>query len=575
MVLLALFAFIAGAGTALSPCVLPVLPAVLSAGATGGRRRPVGVVIGLTVTFTVTIAGLGAVADGVGLGNTALRTVAVIVLLAFGLALLVPRLADLVEARLSRLAALGPRRTGDGFVSGLAVGGALGFAYAPCAGPILAAVITVGAASGNAVAIALAYSAGSAVVLLAFALGGRKLGDRIRRAGRGPTVQRAVGVIMLLTALAVATNLDVRFQTTLATHFPSFVVDPAHGIERSSAAQRRLAELRGRPRFTSPPAAHPAADVMLPVLGTAPDFTGTQRWFNTAGDRPLTLAQLRGKVVLVDFWTYTCINCLRTLPYVKAWSERYKRDGLVVVGVHTPEFQFEHDASNVAEAIRANGLHYPVAQDNDYATWNAWDNQSWPAKYLIDAQGRVRYVHIGEGEYPNTESAIRSLLRERGDTQLAGTTDVHARDTPGDRMTPETYIGAARAAGWLVQPTVGVRTYPGAPDGLPQDRFALGGTWNVTQESAQADAGAEIDAHVTGKAVYIVLSPGAQAAGRVRVDFDGGPIPDADAGDDVHHGVVTVRRQRLYRLVALPKPEHHELALHFDPGVQGFAFTFG
>src|SRR5204862_6805018 len=260
---------------------------------------------------------------------------------------------------------------------------------------------------------------------------GRKLADRIRRAGRGPVVQRAVGVVMVLTALAVATDLDVRFQTTLATHFPSFVVDPTRGIERSSAAQRRLAQLRGRPRFDPTASARPAADVMLPVLGTAPDFVGTQRWFNTAGGRPLTLAALHGKVVLVDFWTYTCINCLRTLPYVKAWSERYRRDGLVVVGVHTPEFQFEHDASNVAEAIRANGLHYPVAQDNDYATWNAWDNQSWPAKYLIDAQGRVRYAHIGEGEYGETEDAIRSLLRERGDARLAGVTAVRPRAVPG------------------------------------------------------------------------------------------------------------------------------------------------
>ena len=249
MTLLILFAFVAGAGTAASPCVLPVLPAVLSASATGGRRRPLGVVLGLATTFTVTIVGLGALVGGVGLGDGTLRTAAAIVLLAFGIALVVPRLAALVEAPLSRLARLGPSSAGHGFGSGLAVGAALGFAYAPCAGPILAAVITVGAASGRVVPIAIAYSAGSAAVLLVFALGGRRLADRIRRAGRGPAVQRVMGIVMVLTAVAIAADLDVRVQTALATHFPALVVDPASALERSGAAQRRLADLRGAARF--------------------------------------------------------------------------------------------------------------------------------------------------------------------------------------------------------------------------------------------------------------------------------------------------------------------------------------
>src|SRR6476620_8726362 len=245
MTLLVLFAGAAGAGTALSPCVLPVLPALLAAGATGGRRRPLAIVIGLATTFAITVVGFAKVVGGVGLGDSALRTLAVVVLAVFGVLLLAPRLADRLEAPLSRLARFGPRSAGDGFWSGLGVGAALGFVYAPCAGPILATVISVGAASGRSFAVAIAYSLGSAVVLLALALGGRKLLDRARAAGRGPAVQRVLGVVMLATALAVATDADVRFQTALADHFPSVIVNPTGSIERSHAVSAQLAELRG------------------------------------------------------------------------------------------------------------------------------------------------------------------------------------------------------------------------------------------------------------------------------------------------------------------------------------------
>ena len=375
-----------------------MLPAVLSASAAGGRRRPLGVVLGLAATFTVTIVGLGAVVDGVGLGDSALRTLAAIVLLAFGLALVVPRLGAAIEAPLSRLARFGPKTRGDGFWSGLAVGAALGFAYAPCAGPILAAVITVGAAAGTTVPIAIAYAVGTA------RRAARAVAGRARRAAArsaaGRRVQRALGIVMVVTALAIALNLDVRFQTALASHFPDAVVNPTGALERSSAVEKRLADLRGAVAVRARVArGGEAAD-----YGPAPDFTGTQRWFNS---QPLTLARLRGKVVLIDFWTYTCINCLRTLPYVRAWAERYKRDGLVVVGVHTPEFSFEHDAGNVATAIRDNHLPYPVVQDNEYATWRAWGNNAWPAKYLIDARGHVRYGAPRRGRLRRHRAAIR------------------------------------------------------------------------------------------------------------------------------------------------------------------------
>ena len=574
MALLVLFAFVAGAGTALTPCVLPVLPALLASAGSGGRRRPLGVILGLVTTFTLAIVALASVIDGVGLPNGTVRTLAVVVLLGFGVALLVPALGARIEAPLSRLARFGPRTRGDGFWSGLVVGAGLGFVYAPCAGPILAAVVSVSAtrgASGEVVAVALGYAAGSALVLLLFAYGGRRVLDRLRAAGRGPAVQRVLGAVLVATAVAVATDLDVRFQTALASDFPSFLVNPTRGLERSGAVEDRLGRLRGHARFAET-ASKPTAG--LPVLGRAPDFTDNQRWFNTAGGRALHLSQLRGRVVLVDFWTYTCINCIRTLPYVRAWDERYRRDGLTVVGVHTPEFAFEREAGNVQRAIAQNRLRYPVAQDNDYGTWNAYGNQYWPAKYLIDDRGRVRYVHFGEGDYDKTESAIRALLAEAGHSRLGATARARVETASPGLATPETYVGYKRAQNFESPVRPGLGRYA-APEELAPVHFALDGTWDVKGESATAVSGASIHARVTARKVFLVLGT---ADGRPRLGhvlLDGKPLPDADAGADVGGGRLIVGPQRLYRLVNLPKVQDRTITIELAPGTSAYAFTFG
>ncbi len=574
MALLVIFAVLAGAGTALTPCVLPVLPALLSASAAGGRRRPLGVILGLVVTHTLTIVALASVIDGVGLADDFTRTVAVVVLALFGIALLWPRLGLLVERAFAPLQRLGPRDKGSGFWSGIVVGGALGFLYAPCAGPILAAVISLSATqgvSGELVVVALAYGLGSAVILLLIAFGGRALVERIRRAGHGPTVQRALGVLLLATAVAMAAELDVRFQTVLANELPSVFSNPTSGLERSDAVSGRLADLRGPSRFHE---RDPAAG--LPVLGRAPDFTGNDSWLNTRADRPLTLHELRGKVVLVDFWTYTCINCLRTFPALRAWHERYARDGLVIVGVHTPEFAFERERDNVERAVRDNDLRYPIAQDNEYATWNAWGNQYWPAKYLVDAEGRVRYAHFGEGAYGQTERAIRTLLAETGDRRLPSASGVRpASAAPGVR-TPETYLGASRAQGFAGSPPrPGQRRYPAPTEELEPSRFALSGIWDVHDEDAAAVADARILARPVAREVYLVMSSRGSLPRRVQVLLDGRPIPPELAGPDVSAAAVTVQRQRLYRIVALPEVGEHELELRLPAGVSAYAFTFG
>jgi cytochrome c biogenesis protein CcdA/thiol-disulfide isomerase/thioredoxin len=584
MALLILFGFIAGAATAVSPCVLPVLPIALSAGATGGRRRPLGIVAGLTVSFTFAIVVLVYLISALGLPDDLLRKLAILVLIAFGVTLMIPALAARLEAWLSRFAGrAGVRGSGgDGFWSGVAVGASLGLVYAPCAGPILAGVITVSASQSFTVgrlAVAFSYGIGSAVVLYFLMLGGRRVVAPLRRRGAG--LQIAMGAVMVVIGLAMFENYDVRFENAIASDLPSFLITPTRGLESSAAARSALVEVRGEAahgvggRAASAPQPVPdaAGHLRLPVLGKAPEFVDTQQWFNTPGDRPLTLRGLRGRVVLVDFWTYSCINCLRTLPYLKAWDARYRKDGLTIVGVHTPEFPFEHDASNVAEAIERNGLHYPVVQDNDYGTWNAYGNQYWPAEYFIDASGNVRYVDFGEGTYGKKEQVIRELLTEAGYRVSAATTQVHAVEPSQGVTTPETYLGAARAERFtnpMLSP--GVHEF-GTPPPPAANEFAYHGRWRIGLHAVSAEGGS-LDLRFGARRVYLVLgSPGAPR--RMRVLLNGRPIPNRLAGADVHNGVVVISSQRLYELVDLPRVGHQLLTLLPEKGVMGYAFTFG
>jgi len=577
VVLLVLFALLAGAGTTLSPCVLPVLPAVLSAGVTGGRRRPLGVVCGLALSFTFATVALVYVIAALGLPNDLTRTVAIVTLLAFGVLLLVPPLADRVEAWISHVVPGPARRRGEGFGSGLLIGASLGLVYAPCAGPILAGVITVSAAQDFTVgrlAVALAYSVGSAAVLYLLVLGGRRLVDRLSRyRGR---VQAAMGAVMVTVAVLMAADLDARFEAAIARRLPSALVDPTNRIEQSSSVSEDLADVRGGdPVSPEGGAEQAAAGKPLPVYFRAPEFTGTQEWFNTPSDGPLSLAGLRGRVVLVDFWTYTCINCIRTLPYIEAWYRRYRRDGFTVVGVHTPEFPFERKASNVQRAIGDYGLTYPVVQDNDYGTWTAYRNQYWPADYLVDAAGRVRLVHFGEGQYEETEQAIRSLLAESGRGELGARAQARVQ-RPDPDATPESYLGAAKAdrfANPVITP--GDHSFePVSPDRLADDELAYGGNWSIGGESATAGREASLALNFSARRVFCVLGSSGRAR-TMQVLLDGEPLPDSLRGEDVRAGRATIDGHRLYRLVDLPAAGRHVLTLRPQPGVTGYAFTFG
>jgi cytochrome c biogenesis protein CcdA/thiol-disulfide isomerase/thioredoxin len=610
MALLLIFGFVAGAATAVSPCVVPVLPIALSSGATGGRRKPLGVVAGLVVSFTFALFALVYVIDALGLPNDLLRNVAIVVLFGFGIVLLVPPLAARVEGFASRFTSRVGVKTdgGDGFWPGFGMGLSLGVLYAPCAGPILAGVLTFSASqsfNADRLAVVLAYALGSAIVLYLIMIGGRKLAAPLAR--RSGTFQMAMGAIMVLVAFAMWQGYDTKFQSNVVADLPSFLVNPAEGIEKSGSAQEALAEIRSggshgigqkaqeiesaggsgagdKPRPTgtgnsklAPPESRLTAEeeetVPLNDIGVAPEFTDTEKWFNTPGGRPLTMKGLRGKVVLIDFWTYSCINCIRTLPYLNAWNKRYAKDGLVIVGVHTPEFPFEREASNVEEAIKTEGIEYPVVQDNENGTWNAYGNLYWPAEYFVDARGHVRYAHFGEGEYGEKEEVIRELLTEAGHPPGSERADGSGIAAEPTVSTPESYLGSGRAENFtngLI--TKGTYQFTLSPPG--DNQLSYGGEWKITEQPVTAKKDARLALNFGARRVYLVLgSPGKPR--RVKVLLDGKPISADDDGADVHNGYVTVTDERLYNLVELPRVEHRTLELVPEEGVQGYAFTFG
>ena len=586
MLVLVLIAFIAGIATALAPCVLPALPVVLAGASTGGARRPLGIGVGLVVSFTVFTLGLSTALRGIGLGPDALRNLAIGGLLVFGLVLLVPVLDRFVGGLLRPVSGLADRvpRGGDGFAGGLLLGGALGLAWTPCAGPILAGITATVAALGAGVEVAavlFAYALGAAIPLVLIARGGRALLGRLA-VGAEP-VRRAAGALMLAAAVVIFAGWDVRLTASALANVPGYE-STIQALERSDVARDRLADLQDLPTGPAPltgaargSRASAGDDLGLPNAGQAPELTGISDWFNS---EPLRLADLRGKVVLVDFWTYSCVNCVRTLPHLRAWDREYRDDGLVIVGVHTPEFAFEAEPGNVREAIGDLGVTWPVALDPDFATWRAYRNQYWPAKYLIDANGDVRDLHIGEGGYEETETLIRRLLAvdEEGPTRSSSIPAGRPRLAHGDSQTPESYLGHARIARFA-SPTSIRRDEPSvyvAPVRLEPDEVAYSGEAIVRSEHVQAGpGGASIHLNFLSNDLFLVMESTAGPK-RVEVEIDGEPVAGRLAGDDVTGGTVTVQASRLYSLARIPGPrERHRLEVRLPEGVRAFAFTFG
>jgi cytochrome c biogenesis protein CcdA/thiol-disulfide isomerase/thioredoxin len=539
MVVLLGIAFLAGVITAVSPCVLPVLPIVLAGGASGGSRRPYAIVAGLVTMFVVSILFATYILHKLGLPDDLLRNVSIGLLFAVAVTLLVPRVGLLVERALAPFSRRGTGDLGGGFLLGCA----LGFAFVPCGGPILAYVTAQSASLDfgfRPVALAIAYALGASLVLLAIAIGGQRVAKPLR--ARVMQLRAALGVIVAAAALALVFHADTKLQTAL----PDWTNFLQKHTENTAYARGKLFREAARtPVKTSQPD--------LPDYGPAPSLASDGGWFNSP---PLTMQKLRGKVVLIDFWTYSCINCLRTLPQLEAWDAHYRKDGLVIVGVHTPEFAFEHVASNVSGAIKRLGVRYPVVQDNDFNIWNAYSNQYWPAEYLIDRQGHVRHAHFGEGEYGQTEKLIRKLLGvDRGSL-------TRVRDqTPTEAMTPESYIGYGRAQRFVGDRVrVGMPSTYHFPSTLALHDLAFGGVWTVFQERADAGPGARLRVHFQASKVYLVL--GGHSSVQVLVNGRA-------------QRTVRVDGDRLYTLVDSPHELDALLELRFTEGISAYAFTFG
>jgi cytochrome c biogenesis protein CcdA/thiol-disulfide isomerase/thioredoxin len=531
---------LAGLATALSPCVLPVLPILLAGGAAG--RRPLRIMAGLVGSFVVFTLFASWLLHKLGLPQDFLRNLALALLFLVSATLIFPQLAALLERPFARLTRF--RAGGGGFVLGVS----LGLVFVPCAGPVLAAITVVAAnnhVGWRAILLTIAYAVGAAIPMLLIVLGGRGAAARLRAHVAG--LRLASGIVIGLVALAIAFNQDQRFTTVL----PGYTSAVQNHVEGSATARRELAKITGEKQSL---VAHRTAEPNLPDYGLAPELVKTGHWFNSP---PLTLKKLRGKVVLLDFWTYSCINCLRTLPHLESWYSAYKHDGFVVLGVHTPEFAFEHVTSNVGAAVKRLGIRYPVVQDNDYGTWDAYSNQYWPAEYLIDRRGQIRHVHFGESSYGETETLIRRLLGVDGAKakQLPDT-------TPTELTTPESYLGYRR-----LQDYVGSRVRPDQlatytfPKSLPgQSGIQYGGKWRVEAQRIVAGQGAALRLHYQAKHVYLVLG----GRGAVKVLVDG--VPEKTLAVDSY---------RLYTLRNAARTEDAQLELRFSPGVQAYAFTFG
>ena len=587
--ILFLIAYLAGALTIVSPCILPVLPFVLSRAGQPFTRSILPMLLGMIVTFAG-VATLAAVGGSWAVhANEIGRYAAVALIAGFGVTLLSPRIAAVVTrpavavgSRLSQQASGKKGSVGTSFLLGVATG----LLWAPCAGPILGLVLTGAALQGANVQTTLlltAYAAGAASSLAMAVLAGEKVFAAMKRSlGIGERLRQALGIAVLAGVTAIALGLDTgllsRLSYASSTRIEQSLLDRLHNASdtagKPSGSAMQLAANDVRKGYQSD----------LPVLGRFVSLDGAVEWLNS---KPLSAEELRGKVVLVDFWTYSCINCIRTIPYVRAWAEKYRDQGLVVIGVHSPEFAFEKRVDNVRQAIDKFQIGYPVAIDNDFKIWRSFANNYWPAHYFIDAKGQIRHTQFGEGDYEQSERVIQDLLAEAAGSKKVDAATV-TLDAKGAEAAPdfaqlqsgESYIGYLRAANFISPEGVGADVARDYTVGKPDlNEWGLTGKWTVGGEQASLDqAGGGITYRFSARDLHLVLGPGADGKKiRFQVKVDG-VAPGADHGSDIDaEGNGTVSETRLYQLMRQSgEVRERTFEIRFlDPGVEAFVFTFG
>ncbi|MDM9624061.1 cytochrome c biogenesis protein DipZ [Rhizobium sp. S96] len=588
---LLIIAYLGGALTILSPCILPILPFVFARSGQPFVRSTLPMLAGMAATFAA-VATLAAVGGSWAIhANEYGRLAAIVLLAVFGVSLISPRIASaisqpVVDLGNRMLNTAGKPGAAPTAASSLILGIATGLLWAPCAGPILGLVLTGAALQGanlETTFLLAAYAAGAATSLaIALAVGGKIFAGMKRSLGVSERIRQALGVAVLAGVATIAFDLDTgllaRLSYASTTSFEQAVLDRLQ--VKQNAAQSTEVASNGAMAISD---AAGSFHANLPIEGPAPSLNGADEWLNSP---PLDLKQLRGKVVLVDFWTYSCINCIRTTPFVRAWAEKYKDQGLVVIGVHAPEFAFEQKIDNVKKAVSDFKIGYPVAIDNDYKIWRAFDNSYWPAHYLIDADGQIRYHHFGEGNYRQTEQAIQDLLREAGANASASapvTPDAKGAEAGPDLKnirSDETYLGYTRATNFASRENVNAdapREYSvGQPD---LNEWGLLGTWTVGAEQATLDKpNGRIAYRFSARDLHLVLGPGtAGKPVRFQVKIDGKAPGDSHGADTDSDGNGTVTSTRLYQLVRQSGDvEVRTFEIRFlDPGVEAYAFTFG
>ena len=591
--ILLLLAFLGGALTIVSPCTLPVLPFVFAKTDRPFVRSTLPLLIGMALTFAA-VATLAAIGGSWAVRvNSYGRILALALLGLFGLALLSGRVAELLArpavALGNRLARPGDAGGAGDVTESLVLGIATGLLWAPCAGPILGLILTGAAINGpstRTTLLLLSYALGAAAALALATLVGRRVFAALKRSlAVTEWLRRGLGVLVLVAVLVIGLGWDTGILTRLSvsstSRYEQSLLAALHRQPQGNAAAMAMtggAASGGAMMMKS------GAAPSLPIEGELPPLTGAVAWLNSP---ELTAESLRGKVVLIDFWTYSCINCLRTLPYINSWYERYKDHGLVIIGVHTPEFAFEKELGNVRRAVHDFDIHYPVAVDSNYVIWRAFENQYWPADYFVDAMGRIRGHQFGEGDYDGSERLIRELLTQAGYTELPPPASgiegqgVQAPPDQADINSPETYVGYARAQsfsspGGIAQDRSNAYSVPAA---LALNQWALAGMWTVSAEDASLSrAPGSIAFRFRARDLHLVLGPAADGKFiRFRVTIDGRE-PGVDHGGDTDaQGNGVVREQRLYQLIRQPGPVgEHTFAIEFlDPGVRAYSFTFG
>lgn len=567
MILLILFAFLAGFVTILSPCILPILPIVLSGSLSGGKSRPYGVVTGFIGSFTFFTLFLSAIVRSTGIPADFMRNIAIILVFFFGIFLVIPQAQLIFEKLVSKLSSLQKTNTNtdNGFWGGIVVGLSLGLVWAPCVGPILASIITLSITSQvslGAVLITLSYATGTAIPMLIVTKFGRKIFEKIPWLLSHTTqIQQMFGVLMIFTAVGLFLNVDIKFQQYILEKFPNYGVGLTQFEDRPEI-QEQLNQL-SNPKENNDQTKKEQKNGLLLRPGTkAPGFQEENSWINS---EPLTLEKdLKNKVVLIDFWTYTCINCIRTLPYLRDWYSKYNDKGFEIIGVHSPEFEFEKEFDNVQKATKQYELLYPVVQDNDFKIWQAYNNRYWPAHYLIDKNGDIRYTHFGEGKYIETENAIRTLLEEEP------LSDIEDEKTSFKQQTPEIYLGYDRAANYTRENKIQLDKEVDYEQvgTLPLNAISLEGKWTVEAENITANkTGAKLNLHFLATDVYLVIHPSKTTEkSEITVMLDGKEIQ-----------TIQINNADKYDLVNLTAKEYgeHQLEIVFSEGVSAFAFTFG